>query len=143
MNIDVLRVRRYPTRTQDQIYVDGDLFCFGLEDVDREILGTPVIQWKIFGQTAIPLGTYELTLENSPKFGAATMTINAVPGYSGVRIHAGNNENDTEGCLILGYQTNNDGMILFGTTKPAVADLKKLLLESRDATHTITFKRNY
>lgn len=111
------------------MYIDGEFFCFTLEDVVREQVGKPVEEWKVKGVTAIPRGTYKVTLEESPKFGPDTMTINDVPGFSNIRIHSGNTEKDTEGCLILGYRTSDqeDGTIKiqYGSTRPAVRDLKE------------------
>jgi hypothetical protein len=124
MLIQVYRVRFYPTRTISQLYVDGDLFCFVLEDVVREEAGKPVEKWKVKDETAIPQGTYDIVLENSPRFGPDTITLKNVPGFSQIRVHSGNTELHTEGCLILGYKLTPDNTIKVGTTKPAVADLK-------------------
>jgi hypothetical protein len=73
-----------------------------LEDTLREIPGMPVSQWKVPGKTAIPAGIYELTLENSNRFGPDTLTVNRVEGFTGVRCHGGNTAADTEGCLLFG-----------------------------------------
>src|SRR3990167_2747497 len=125
MELVLHRVRFEDTHTIGQLYVDGSLFCFVLEDVVREVEGQPVEKWKIHGETAIPQGKYRLTLSNSPRFGPDTMTIQSVPGFSGIRIHAGNTPDDTEGCPILGYKLDKNNMIAFGTTRSAVADLKE------------------
>lgn len=125
MYIQVFRVRFYKTHTIGQLYVDGNLLCFTLEDVVREVAGQPVEKWKIKHETAIPVGTYEVELVNSPKFGPDTPSLVNVPGYSEVRIHSGNTDYDTDGCLILGYKLNDNGTIKFGTTRPAVNDLKE------------------
>ena len=85
------------TCTLGSLYVNDEFECFTLEDVVREIEGRPVSEWKIHGQTAIPAGEYFVTLENSPRFGVGTLTINAeaaaiarglglVPRIVGVRV---------------------------------------------------------
>ena len=125
MYIQVFRVRFHETRTVGQLYIDGELFCFTLEDKMREVEGQPVQKWKVQDETAIPTGTYELTLEDSPRFGTDTPTLQRVPGFDYIRIHSGNTEEHTEGCLILGYKLNDNGTIKFGTTRPAVVELKK------------------
>lgn len=127
MNIKILRARKLPTRTIGQLYINDELFCFTLEDVVREVAGQPVEKWKIKNETAIPVGRYKITMENSPRFGPDTITVNNVVGFSGVRVHSGNNENDTEGCIIVGYKLTPEAMIKFGTTKTALADLKTIL----------------
>lgn len=90
----------------------------------REVNGQPVEKWKIQDETAIPQGRYEVTLEDSGRFGPDTPTLQRVPGYKYIRMHAGNVDKDTDGCLILGYKITDAGIIAFGSTKPAVLDLK-------------------
>lgn len=108
-----------PRTFGDLLAEDGHRLCHTLEDEIREIDGEPVSNWKIKGATAIPRGEYRVTLENSPRFGTDTLTVNDVPGFVGVRMHAGNTEADTEGCPLLGMAIN-DGGIVGGTSRPAV-----------------------
>lgn len=83
---------------------EGKGICFTLEDVVREVSGQPVSSWKVKGKTAIPVGRYKLTLENSARFGAKTITLNDVPGFEYIRVHGGNSSDSTEGCIIVGDQ---------------------------------------
>jgi len=110
---------------------DGELICYSLEDQIREIPGKPVSEWKKYGCTAIPAGTYKVTLEYSPRFGPDTPTLHAVPGFSGIRMHAGNHHEDTEGCILLGMQAT-DCSLIGGTSRPAVNLVKQMLLEARE-----------
>jgi hypothetical protein len=105
---------------------DGHRLCYTLEDEVREVAGQPVAAWKVHGATAIPQGRYRITMENSPHFGADTLTVLRVPGYSGVRMHAGNTEADTEGCVLLGMEVDPHG-IMGGTSRPAVTLIKHLV----------------
>jgi hypothetical protein len=100
-------------RTHGDLYIDGQWCCYTLEDVVRDV--------KIKGETAIPAGTYRITLEHSPRFGPNTITVNKVPGFVGVRIHAGNTEADTEGCPLVG-QVRADASILH--SRAALDELK-------------------
>jgi hypothetical protein len=75
--------------------------CWTLEDVVREKPGVPVAQWKVKGETAIPLGTYDLIVDFSNHFQKDLPHILNVPGFDGVRIHGGNKAADTEGCLLV------------------------------------------
>src|SRR5260221_304793 len=134
MDLILKRTRLRDTITTGQLYIDGVYFCFTLEDKVREQIGIPVQKWKVFGETAIPYGVYKIILEDSPKFGPETLTINKVDGFTGVRMHAGNTQFDTDGCIIVGYRVRDDGIIVPGTTKPAVADLKKLVKQATDVT---------
>lgn len=88
--------------TLSKLFFGEAFLCDILEDEVREVPGVPVSEWKIHGVTAIPSGVYEITAEDSPRFGPSTLTVNNVSGFSGVRIHAGNKSEDTEGCLLPG-----------------------------------------
>jgi hypothetical protein len=128
MNLELVLRRlkdSFPTRTPGELFVNGVFFCYSVEDEVREIPGQPVLEWKIPGQTAIPAGRYELTLEDSPTFGRETLTIKRVEGFTGVRMHSGNDERHTEGCPLLGYELTREGTITVGQTKAAVANLKR------------------
>jgi len=103
MNLYLHRLPSDEHRTHGDLFIDGEWECYTLEDVVREV--------KIPGETAIPEGRYRVTLENSPRFGPGTLTVNDVPGFSGVRIHAGNTEADTHGCPLVG-QVRADASIL-------------------------------
>ena len=106
---------------------------FTLEDVVREVEGQPVATWKIQNETAIPQGRYKVTLEMSGRFGPDTITVNQVPGFSYIRIHPGNTDKDTDGCILVGYKLSDVNIIQFGTTRPAVADLKQKVKDALKA----------
>ena len=132
MDLDLYRRSTVQTRTPGDLYVDGAYFCHTVEDVvrdrdmdsDGDIDLDDVSKFKIYGQTAIPAGIYPIFLEHSPKYGPDTLTIKNVPGFTGIRIHPGNTELDTHGCLILGEGFAPDYTILGGTSKPAVNRLR-------------------
>ena len=126
MIIVLQRTRIDGPRTFGELRVDGRRLCHTLEDRLREVPGQPVEAWKVHGATAIPAGTYRLSLEHSPRFGPDTLTVHAVPGFAGVRMHAGNTVADTEGCPLLGLAVNADG-IAPGSSRPAV-DLVKAVV---------------
>lgn len=93
--------------TISELYVDGVFECYILEDVTRPP-GSP----KVPGETAIPAGTYEVTITHSPKFGRLLPLLNDVPGFSGIRIHPGNDEHDTQGCLLPGKALGSRDTVL-------------------------------
>ena len=123
MKITLQRQPSVGGATIGRVSIDGTFTCFSLEDEIREQPGIPVGHWKIKGATAIPAGRYRVTLEDSPRFGPSTMTINSVPGFTGVRIHGGNKHEDTEGCPLLGLQVTTT-TIVGGTSGPAVKLVK-------------------
>ena len=100
-----LSLKRRPTfkgATIGELYIDGDLECFTLEDAVREVPGKPVSAWKIPKQTAIPRGRYRVTIDMSTAFHKMMLHILDVPGFAGIRIHKGNDIDDTEGCILVG-----------------------------------------
>lgn len=112
--------------TLSRVTVNGKFICDMLEDVLREIPGQPVESWKVYGKTAIPAGIYELTLETSQRFGPNTLTVNRVPGYSGVRCHGGNLAVHTEGCLLFGTRS---GPAVISGSQPMLKVMKTLTWE--------------
>ena len=85
-----------------KLYIDSTFECYTLEDAVREVDGQPVASWKVAGLTAIPRGKYKLAWTFSNRFQKNTLQIMDVPGFQGIRIHAGNDAGDTEGCILLG-----------------------------------------
>lgn len=81
-------------------------FCDVLEDKDRGLSQHMCLyeigQKKVKGKTAIPTGRYRVVLSWSPKFKCIMPEILNVPGFSGIRIHWGNTELDTDGCPLVG-----------------------------------------
>ena len=100
-----LRLIREPSRggaTLGVLFLDQVFQCFTVEDEIREVHGQPVAAWKVPGRTAIPQGRYHIALTHSQRFGRVLPLLDAVPGFTGIRIHPGNTAEDTEGCILPG-----------------------------------------
>lgn len=119
LELRLKRIARKNTYTIGHLYVDGEYFCDTIEDTDRGLnQSLPMTvnkKLKKRGITAIPTGRYRVTLSVvSPKFsqkpayafcgGRLPRLIN-VPAFDGVLIHIGNTANDTEGCILVGKNT--------------------------------------
>lgn len=97
--------------TLGKLYADDEQVCWTLEDVMREIAGEPVKEWKLAGVTAIPVGTYKVITDYSVHFGKVLPHILDVPGFDGIRIHAGNTDEQTEGCILCGGKPTGEDFI--------------------------------
>lgn len=99
MEIKVKRFAFKETYTIGKLFVNDEYYCDTLEDKVRE-QGV-----KIFGETAIPAGIYNLTMSYSVRFKKHMPEIENVPNFQGVRIHSGNTDKDTHGCILVGKNT--------------------------------------
>lgn len=112
MEMELRRVNRADRYTEGRLSFDGRRVCDTVEDRDRDENRNGRLdagEVKIQGETAIPNGRYRVTLEYSPKFsprygGRRIPTIHDVPGFSGIRMHTGNDARDSEGCVIVGVR---------------------------------------
>ena len=66
---------------------------------------------KIPGHTAIPEGSYRVLITKSPHFKEWLPYVQGVPGFEGIRIHAGNYPDDTQGCILVG-ENKVKGMVV-------------------------------
>ena len=112
--IDILRievVRLYPRDGYviGKMYVDGQYFCDTLEDTDRGLTSDMPIgeikRIKVYGQTAIPTGTYKVSVQYWAKHKINVPYLHDVPGYTGILIHSGSSNADTLGCILVGKNT--------------------------------------
>lgn len=125
MKIVVDRKWKKSEYTIGRLYIDGEFFCNTLEDPDRGLDEKMDIREirvkKIPNQTAIPTGTYDITLDvKSPKFstydfydevcdGYLPRLLN-VPGFDGILIHVGSNASHSSGCILVGNNTVKGGL---------------------------------
>ena len=100
LNIKVERKIFNDTCTIGEMFIDGVFHCHTLEDVVRPD-GV-----KVFGQTAIPKGKYEVVINHSNHFNKDLPELLKVPMFDGIRIHGGNTDADTEGCILVGAASN-------------------------------------
>lgn len=95
--------------TIGNLWVNDNLFCQVLEDKVREVKDVPVEKWKVMDQTAITKGIYDVTIDHSEHRNRDMLHVLDVPGFEGIRIHGGNSDKDTSGCLLVGQYTIGKG----------------------------------
>src|SRR5262245_59056606 len=88
-------------RTIGHLFIDGQYQCFTLED---EIRDGP----KVMHETAIPVGRYRVVITRSQRFERMLPLLLDVPNFEGIRIHAGNTDKDTSGCILVGMSRSHD-----------------------------------
>ena len=102
--VNVIRKDYNENNTIGDLFINGKWFCYTLEDKVRPE-GV-----KIYGDTAIPEGTYKMVLNHSNRFNKILPLLIGVPGFSGIRAHGGNNESDTSGCILVAKNRDADSI---------------------------------
>lgn len=115
MKILLDRNYKYPKFTVSDVYIDGNFYSYAMEDVDRGLFVNMPIRYlkerKVYGETAIPHGEYEVVVDWSPHFKKymphvkwrnADGVLTEVPGFSGIRIHSLNTAEQSQGCIGFG-----------------------------------------
>ena len=143
MDITVLRYSGSRESTLSLILLDGIFQCYGLEDEHRTV--------KVFGETRIPAGQYEVILRTEgghharyskkfPDIHKGMLHIQDVPNFKWILIHIGNDGDDTAGCLLTGNTANNNktdkGFI--GRSKRAYKKLYTKVIEAMNRGEQIT-----
>lgn len=138
MKLLLKRVALRDTYTIGKLYIDTHYFCDTCEDRARDIER----EGKEYGKTAIPYGTYKVTLGvQSPKYsqrasydwckGYLPRLLN-VPHFEGILIHAGNTAEDSAGCILVGENK------VVGKVINSMATLKRLYGILKEAGDDIT-----
>lgn len=125
MKLQLKRIALRPTYTIGRLLIDGERFCDTLEDrvrdtnKDGDLLDEG--EGKVYAQTAIPYGTYGVTLNvQSPKYSKRKQyefckgylpRLLDVPHFEGILIHIGNQPEDSAGCILVGENKVVGGLI--------------------------------
>lgn len=129
--IFINQIREYKeTHTDSEIYLNGDKFCVGLEDVGRPY-GV-----KVYGETAIPEGIYDVEVSVSNRFKKEMILLYNTPDkavrrngveFHGVRVHGGNSVKDTLGCVLAMHYSDGKGNAWDRASDELCEEVKKLI----------------
>ena len=147
MKLEVLRFSSQKDSTTGLLFdvTNGDrkFMAYTLEDEHRDV--------KVMHETRIPAGTYDITLRTvggfhakySKRFGEmhkGMLWVRNVPNFEYILIHAGNDDDDTSGCLLVGdTQTQNvtsDGFV--GSSVNAYKRIYKPIAEAIECGDEVT-----
>ena len=118
MKLKLKRIALKKDYTIGKLYIDDVYFCDTLEDTVRDLNKNGKFdngEKKIYGQTAIPYGTYEVATNvvssrfknrvwAKPYNGKIPRLLN-VQSFDGVLLHPGSSQLDTSGCILVGKNT--------------------------------------
>lgn len=127
MKIAIKRLHKTENSTIGELTIDGKFECYTLEDKERDV--------KIKGETAIPTGTYKVIINQSNRFKRLLPLLINVPNFEGVRIHSGNSNHDTEGCILVGMNRSVDYIT---KSRKAFELLFEKMQKAKDITITIS-----
>ncbi len=115
MELILERIAKRKTYTIGRLYIrrqvmdeylpgtEDQYFCDTLEPTWRDYANGA---YKVKGRSAIPEGRYAVVISYSPKFKQWLPILLGEPEFNrkwqGIRIHAGNTAEDTEGCILVG-----------------------------------------
>lgn len=134
MKLTLKRIFLGETYTIGKLYIDGVYRCDTLEDkvIDTDKSGRfEGNEKKVYGETAIPYGTYEVIITLSPRFRRWLPELKNVPHFESIRIHSGNTVEDTHGCILVG-QNKIKGQVV--NSRMTEIELMKVLKGQRDIT---------
>lgn len=103
MVLKLQRTKEVNNATIGEIHIDGNFICYTLEDKVRPT--------KIKHETCIPAGTYIINITYSPTFKKMLPLLLNVPGFYGIRIHAGSGIEHTSGCILVGTKVVEDKLL--------------------------------
>lgn len=141
MFIQVVREIDNGKSTIGKMFINGTFTCYTLEDTFNEP--------KVWGQTRIPEGTYDIILRNeggmTSKYAKRYSNHNGmlwlqdVPNFEWVYIHTGNTSEHTDGCILVGDSVSLDNGTI-GNSRDAYKDVYSKVLESLDNGEQVTIE---
>lgn len=141
MKIQLVRTQFGTDATNGLLFINGQFECFTLEDQYQAV--------KVMHETCIPEGTYDIKFRTvggfhiryAARYGKShhgMLWLQDVPEFQYILIHAGNTDENTSGCILVGdtqqdLDKSKDGFI--GSSRDAYTKLyskvaKELLMNN-------------
>jgi len=145
MEITVIRHALRDTYTIGRLEINGKKFCDTLEDTDRGLRQDMPIeeirQKKVYGKTAIPTGTYRVSIQYWSKHKIYIPYLHDVPGFTSILIHNGRTAADSLGCILVGLNKVK-GQVLNGRyyMHELTRRIRKALLQGEKIRITIKYQ---
>ena len=151
MKLDVVRTQFGADATNSLLFIDGVFECYGLEDEIRDE--------KVYSETAIPLGEYEIKFRTVGGFHTRTkarydskygegwhlgmLELQDVPNFEFILVHSGNTDESTAGCYLVGntqqdLDVSKDGFI--GSSRVAYEKMYPKVRDALVAGEIVTIK---
>lgn len=121
MKLGLLTTKFGEQSTHGVLFVNGKFFGYTIEDVFRN----PFV--KVANKTAIQGGFYRCAYTFSNRFKRNLLLVLNVDGFNGIRIHEGNNANDSSGCILVGKEYDINGIY---KSKIAIEELNNLAVNA-------------
>lgn len=127
MKLRLVRKPTTPEYTEGDLYVNGEWFAHTLEDTVRK-------GKKVYGQTAIPAGTFKVAATWSNRFKKVMTQILDVPGFEGIRIHQGTTAAHSLGCPLIGPKRGQTpGHLALSSKRQMTDELTRMVKEAAGA----------
>ena len=151
MKLDVVRTQFGADATNSLLFIDGEFECYGLEDEIRDV--------KVYAESAIPLGEYEIKFRTVGGFHTRTkarydskygegwhlgmLELQDVPNFEFILVHSGNTDESTMGCYLVGntqqdLDVSKDGFI--GSSRVAYEKMYPKVRDALVAGEKVTIK---
>lgn len=146
MEIKVIRFSSQKDSTSGIMLIENEFVAYTLEDEEREV--------KVYGETAIPTGKYEIKYRQVggfhtryasrfPDIHNGMLELQNVKNFEYILIHCGNTDENTAGCILIGdSQENNvlmkDGFI--GKSTQAYKRVYKIISDAMNRGEKVTIE---
>lgn len=146
MEMVLERLKSDGNTTIGNLLIEGKLEMFTLEDEYRT--------QKVMNETRIPAGDYRIKLRTdggmAPRYNEqfadiyhrGMLHLQEVPGFKWIYMHVGNDDDDTSGCILIGFGADLLAMKI-SKSRAAYAALYSQVIDAAEQDQLIIHVRDY